>query len=697
MSNRDFLLEIGLEEVPARFVPQAVEQLKSKLVQWLQEQRISYSEAVSYATPRRLAVLIKQMAEKQEDKQEEAKGPSKKIAMDAEGNWTKAAEGFARGQGAAVSELYFKEVNGVEYVYVAKETKGMETLQLLPDLSKLIQSMTFPKNMRWGTQELRFVRPIRWLVALFGEDVIPFEITGIHTGNETYGHRFLGQKVSITQPAEFERLLLAQHVVVNAEERKQAIVNQLEELEASHNWVIPRDSDLLEEVTYLVEYPTALHGEFDPEFLSIPQEVLITSMKEHQRYFPVRDTSGKLLPYFVTIRNGGIDPTGTVTKGNEKVLRARLADARFFYEEDKKLSIPKALAKLEQVVFHEELGTLGDKVKRIREIAAKLSKHIELSEEVSQKVDRTAEICKFDLVSQMVYEFPELQGRMGQEYAILAGEDQEIAQGIYEHYWPRFAGDDLPQTKTGAVVSIADKLDTIVACFSIGIIPTGSQDPYALRRQASGIVQILLKEKWNITLPELFTLALESLEERKLVQRNGQEVIKDLESFFALRIKNRLQEQGIRYDFIDAVTHDLDVELDRIFTKAELLSLEFEKDSFKALVEAFTRVNNLAQKADIEQEHVIPERFEDKVEQELYDALQNIQLEYAQAVEEQDWSTALSSLAKLQQPIEHFFDQVMVMAEDKQVRSNRLTLLQQIAKIVFEYADFSAIVFNSKG
>lgn len=680
-----------------RFVSPAARQLQDKVVSWLEEQRINFSEVQSYATPRRLALLIREMAEMQQDQVEEAKGPAKKIAQDAEGSWTKAAEGFARGQGASPADLYFKEVNGVEYVFLTKETKGNATLEILPQLEQIIKSMTFPKNMRWGTQELKFVRPIKWLVALFGSEVIPFQIAGIHTGNETYGHRFLGSKVTIEQPSEYERALLGQHVVADPKQRRKAIVSQIEELEAFHGWTIPIDEELLEEVTHLVEYPTALSGEFDADFLNIPQEVLITSMKEHQRYFPVRDAAGKLMPHFVTIRNGGIDPTGIVARGNEKVLRARLADARFFYEEDKKLEISTALGKLEQVVFHEELGTVGDKIRRIGDVAHVLSERLQLSAEVQKKVKRTAEICKFDLVSQMVYEFPELQGRMGQEYAILAGEDQEVAQGIYEHYMPRFAGDELPQTTNGAVVSVADKLDTIVGCFSIGIVPTGSQDPYALRRQATGIVQIMLQEKWEVTLTELFKIALDIFEARQLLKRSRAEIISDLEQFFALRIKNRLQEEGIRYDMIEAVSQNIQGKLNSIFTKANILQERFETEGFKALLEAFNRVNNLAQKAPEVETPITPTRFEHQAEHDLYQAYQQVEQEFGAGEREQDWEQAFASLAKLQQPIESFFENVMVMAEDEQVRVNRLALLKQIAKLIFAYADFSAIVFSSKG
>ncbi|GAA0362653.1 glycine--tRNA ligase subunit beta [Bacillus horti] len=694
MSKRDFLLEIGLEEMPARFVPQAVDQLQEKVVHWMEERRIRHTEVRSYATPRRLALWIKEVDELQEDQVEEAKGPAKKIALDSEGNWTKAAEGFARGQEATVEQLYFKEVNGIEYVFITKETKGTQTEELLPQLAQLIQAMNFPKNMRWGTQDLKFVRPIRWLMALFGETIIPFQIAGVSTGNETYGHRFLGKKISISSPETYERQLLAEYVITDAKERKQAIRSQLSEIEEHQKWVIPIDEDLLEEITYLVEYPTALFGEFDQSFLNIPQEVLITSMKEHQRYFPVKNQDGELLSYFVTVRNGGVDPSGTVAKGNEKVLRARLADAQFFYEEDKKQTIPASLSKLGHVVFHEELGTIADKVNRIRSLASSLGSRLEINEVELKATDRTAELCKFDLVSQMVYEFPELQGRMGQEYARLAGETQEVAKGIYEHYMPRFAGDVLPQTQNGSIVSVADKLDTIVGCFSIGIIPTGSQDPYGLRRQATGIVQILLQQKWSVSLGEIFAIAIKNIKEAGLLKKSEEVLLNDLNSFFQLRIKNAMQDQGISYDIIDAVSEEIDIELFSLFNKAQILKEKTKENAFKGLVDAFTRVHNLAQKAELEPSAIAQELFEHNVENELYGQFISAKETFTTYAEQKNWDEAFEALTALQLPIEDFFENVMVMSDDEAIRLNRLALLKQISDTVFKFADFSRIVFS---
>ena len=433
------------------------------------------------------------LADKQEDVNEEVKGPARRIALDETGAWSKAALGFARSQGADPESLFFRELSGVEYAYAQKSSVGVETASLLPEaLPALVTSLTFPKNMRWGSYDLRYVRPIRWLVALHGSELVPFEITGVATGNVTRGHRFLGQDAVIEQPGQYVERLREQHVIVDIAEREAAILAGIRSLSEERGWNIAVKDDLLEEVLFLVETPTVLTVSFDPSFLDIPQEVLITSMREHQRYFPVLNGEGKLLPHFVTVRNGDARSLDVVAKGNEKVLRARLSDAKFFYEEDKKLVIADALAKLDNIVYHEELGTVADKVRRARKIADRMAQHLRADDEMKADVSRTADICKFDLVSQMVYEFPELQGIMGEDYARKAGERERVARGINEHYSPRNAGDKPAASLVGAIVGIADKIDTIVGCFSIGIIPTGSQDPYALRRQAQGIVSTLL-------------------------------------------------------------------------------------------------------------------------------------------------------------------------------------------------------------
>jgi glycyl-tRNA synthetase beta chain len=688
--TKDLLLEIGMEEVPARFVRAAVEQLADKMSKWLDSIHVEYERVESFATPRRITVLVHKVAEKQKDVNEEIKGPSQKIAVDDSGNWSKAALGFAKSQSVEPTQLFFKEIAGVQYVHAAKSSLGIETDSMLSDgIIALIQSLNFPKNMRWGNHEFKFVRPIRWLVALFGEAIIPFEITGISSGRTTRGHRFLGELVDIPSPAAYESTLKAQFVYANIEERSQIIKKQIQDLAADKGWVIAMKPDLLEEVIFLVEYPTVLFGTFNADFLQIPHQVLITSMREHQRYFPVHDNEGSLLPFFVTVRNGNAVALEQVAKGNEKVLRARLQDARFFYQEDQKMSIQSALIRLETIVFHEELGTVGDKVRRIVEISTAFAQLLKLDRSVSSQVQRAAEICKFDLVSLMVYEFPELQGIMGEDYARKAGESDAVSKAILEHYQPKFSGDASPSDITGAIVSIADKIDSIVGCFSIGIIPTGSQDPYALRRQAAGIVQILLDHHLPSKLSELFAIAIQTHQKAGILKRDSEEVSKDLMGFFSLRIKNVLTEQQTRYDIIDAVLATGYDNLSTVVRKAAALSNYVKSADFKGTLESFNRVNNLAAKATIHE--INTNLFQEPVEHQLYEAWVSMHNQFNNHMANTAENEGLEALSALRAPITAFFDGVMVMADNEEVKHNRLALLFNIAADLKQLADFSKL------
>ncbi|GIO55613.1 glycine--tRNA ligase subunit beta [Paenibacillus cineris] len=690
--SKDLLFEIGLEEVPARFLRAAMEQLEERMVKWLEQSRIAYGEVHSYATPRRLAVLVKSVAEKQEDVQEEVKGPSRKIALDENGNWSKAALGFARGQGVDPEQFTFKELNGVEYIYVTKSSNGVETSALLSEaLLGILSSMTFPKHMRWGSYEYKFIRPIRWITALFGTDVIDLEVTGVKSGNVTRGHRFLGTEAVLPEAGAYQEVLRGQHVIVDVKEREGMILEQIESLAAEKNWTIAVKDDLLEEVLFLVETPTVLFGTFDPAFLNIPQEVLITSMREHQRYFPVLDGQGQLLPFFVTVRNGDKRSLDVIAKGNEKVLRARLSDAKFFYEEDQKLEIKDALSKLESIVFHEEIGTVGDKVRRIRRIADQIGEALQISGTDSESVSRAADICKFDLVTQMVYEFPELQGVMGEDYARKAGEREDVAKAVFEHYQPRSASDDVPSSLVGSIVSIADKIDTIVGCFSIGIIPTGSQDPYALRRQSQGIVQILLAKQMPLTLSQLFGIALGVHAELRSLDRQPDDIRKDLAEFFSLRVKKLLSET-LRYDVVDAVISAGFDDVISVVSRGEALMQAVNSgDDFKTTVESFNRVSNLAAKA--EKAEVQEPLFVEEAESNLFRAWQSITADYHAALSERDGAKALALLADIKEAVTKFFDSVMVMAEDERVRANRLGLLASIDRDLKQFADFNKLVW----
>lgn len=690
MSNRDLLIEIGLEEMPARFVTDAMNQLSDKVTNWLIEHNISFEQVESFSSPRRLAVLVHDASEKQKDVELEAKGPAKKIALDQEGNWTKAAMGFTRGQGASVEDIFFKEINGVEYAHINKFIKGKETKEILGELEDVITHLSFPKNMRWGYRELRYVRPIKWIVALFGEEIIPITITNVTSSNKTRGHRFLGHEVEITSPRDYNKLLMSQYVIADYLERKEAITNQIKILEEDNNWEVPIDADLLEEVTNLVEYPTAFYGKFEEEFLSLPEDVLITSMREHQRYFPVKDKNGSLLPYFVAVRNGDHNHLDTVARGNEKVLRARLSDADFFYKEDQKLKIDDLIKKLDKIIYHEEIGSIGDKVRRIQQITKHLSEHLGLNSKTQEKANRAAEICKFDLVTNMVYEFPELQGVMGERYARLSGEEQEVAVAINEHYMPRHADDVSPASTIGAIISLADKLDTIVGCFSIGIIPTGSQDPYALRRMASGVVQILLDKGWNISLEELFEYVLNLFVDANIAKLEKQEIEKELVQFFKLRIKHELNTRNIRYDIIDAVLGSKIGNVGLIIEKAEMLETNKDHQDFKSTIESLSRVVNIAKKG--EEAEINPNLFESNEEKHLYEKFIEVNPKVIESLKNHDVKEAFHLLASLREVIDQYFEHTMVMADDEAIRKNRLAQMVQLANTIYLIGDMNAII-----
>ncbi|KOP83483.1 glycine--tRNA ligase subunit beta [Cytobacillus solani] len=688
MAKRDLLLEIGLEEMPARFVTNSMNQLSDKVQAWLMEKKISFDHIKAFSSPRRLAVLVEGVNEAQEDINEEAKGPARKIALSEDGEWSKAAIGFCRGQGASVEDIFFKEINGVEYVHVKKFIKGQETIVLLPELQHIITAMTFPKNMRWADKELRFVRPIKWIVALFGQEIIPFQITNVETGNWTVGHRFLGGKIEMPEPKKYEEALLGQYVIVNYEERKSAILSQLKRLEEENKWIIPIDEDLLEEVTNLVEYPTALFGRFEEEFLEIPEEVLITSMKEHQRYFPVKSNAGKLLPYFVTVRNGGHEHIDKVAKGNEKVLRARLSDAAFFYKEDQKTPIEASLSKLTSIVYHEEIGTLAEKISRVRKLTNQIAEQINFNSDDKGFADRAAEICKFDLVSNMVYEFPELQGFMGEKYALQKGENLAVAKAINEHYMPRNAEDQTPASNAGAALSIAEKMDTIASCFAIGIIPSGSQDPYALRRQATGIVQTLLTKEWAISLEWIISTSLQLIEDAGIAKKAVEEISKEIIAFFKLRIKHLLQEKHVRYDLIEAVLGSNIGTIPALVKKAVVLETRKEEAGFKESIEALSRVLNISSKAEAIGE-VEKSLFENEYESILYDKFILVNEQLSKEISEDE---TFALLVSMKPEIDQYFDHTMVMADNRDIRENRLSLMGKLANIIKNFANMNEII-----
>lgn len=722
------LFEIGTEEIPAKFMPNILAQLKELAEKKMTELRIPFESVKTYGTPRRMTFIASGVAEAQEDSTVEAKGPSAKIAFvngDIHGEPSKAAQGFARGQGVDVKELVVRD----NYVYAIKHLAGQPVKELLPGLlMDILTSLNFPKNMRWADHDFKFVRPIRWLVALFGEEVIPVEITGVKSGKFSRGHRFLRRSavdaamehesfidaakavlgnaaakaknavasaalgtygaVEIPNADAYEKTLYDNFVMVDQDARRELIRQQVTDMGVAEGGHAEINEDLLEEVNYLVEWPTALCGNFEDKFLALPKECIITPMREHQRYFPVLAEDGSLLNKFITVRNGGKEHLDIVAHGNERVLRARLSDAEFFFDEDRKQSLADRLEKLKTVSFQEGLGNMNDKSNRLVQAADMLAMAINAKVD-KEKLERAALLCKCDLVTGMVIEFTELQGVMGREYAKLDGEAPEVALGIYEHYLPRFAGDELPKTDIGRLVGIADKLDNICATFSRGLAPTGSQDPYALRRQALGIINILLDANYHVSMYKviagsLYLLNIPAEETKKLVPQ--------IAEFLKQRLRNLMIDQGIRYDVVDAVmAEERNDDFADLVARAQALNSFVAAEEAPALIQAATRVANLCKK--IEEETAInPQLFVAPAEGALHDAAVASSKEVLAATVKYDYAAVLAEATKLVAPINKFFEDVMVMDEDVRVKNNRLALLSAVKDITHAVGDLSAIV-----
>lgn len=685
---QDFLLELGFEELPARFINRALAQLSEAVTTRLAQSRLSHGKVHQYSTPRRLALLIEGLQTEQTDLVEEVKGPPLNIAVDQEGNLTKAGQGFLRSQGVEADAVIVKDFQGADYMYIKKEVPGQATKELLkPLVEDVLTHLHFPKNMRWGDYELRYARPLRWIVAIFGDEVIPVKVGPVQAGSTTYGHRQLSSgAVALSSPGEYVRTLREHYVVADAEERRSAIWRQVQDLAGREGVQVLEDGSLLDEVVNLVEYPTAFCGQFAAEYLEMPSEVLITSMKEHQRYFPVYDPEGNLAAKFVGVRNGESNHLDNVVQGNEKVLAARLSDAKFFYDEDLKTRLENNLTKLEGVVFQDRLGTMGDKVRRIQELTGKLADQLGYVDR-KETIVRTALLCKCDLVSQMVYEFPELQGIMGEKYALAQGEDPLVAAGIREHYLPRFAGDTLPAAPEGIVVSIADKLDTLVGYFAVGMIPTGSQDPFALRRQAQGIVQILLQGGCDLSLSHLIETAEAGYGDLTLDAEKKQALL----DFFLARLRVLLTDQGYAYDLIDAAMASRDDRLVSLLEKVKALTEVRTKPSFADLMTGFERVANLAAKAE---SHTLnPEVFTSE-DSAFHEALAGLEEKCEACLAERDWLGILHALGEFRVHVDRFFDDVMIMDPDPAVRSNRLSLLSNALGLYSLCGDLRLIVVN---
>ncbi|MEG6616357.1 glycine--tRNA ligase subunit beta [Peptococcaceae bacterium 1198_IL3148] len=689
---KDFLLEIGIEEIPARFIEPALKQLKELTTKQLSELRIDFDEINTYATPRRLVLYIKELAEQQQSLTKEVKGPAKKAAFDADGNPTKAILGFTKGQGVAVKDLEVRLLNNVEYMYAIKKEEGQSTAKVLTEIApQIISQLHFPKPMRWGDLDYRFARPIRWIVALFGSKIVPFVLADKASGRFTYGHRFLSDgALKVETAADYFEVLKKGYVILDSHQRREIIWQQVQQLAAGVGGKVEPDEDLLQEISNIVEYPTALMGSFKEDYLRLPDEVIITPMREHQRYFPVQDANGKLLPKFIAVRNGTDKYLDIVTAGNEKVLTARLADAQFFYQEDLKTPLADKVDGLKKVVWLEGLGTVYAKVERIAKLAANFADALKANDQQKQQVARGALLAKADLETNMVYEFPELQGIIGREYALRNGEDGAVAEAIYEHYLPRFAGDELPASLPGQVLSLADKMDSIVGCFAIGIQPTGSQDPYALRRQALAIAHIIFAAGLPLSLKDMVVSAYNGYQNNVELKLSLEQVTEEILEFFKQRIKGIFTDEGLSYDTIDAVLEAGFDNLADAWQRGQALTEFRQQAAFNDLLTAFNRANNLAKKSA---STVINETLlQQEAEKELYQKYVTFNNVMDQYLAVKDYQAALNEIAELLTPINNFFEQIMVMVDDEALRNNRLALLYNLANRMKAVADFSKIV-----
>lgn len=688
------LLEIGLEEMPAHIVSPSQQQLAERTKDFLQKNHLSFGEVQAFSTPRRLAVLIREVADKQEDEKVIAKGPAKRIAMNEDGEWTKAAQGFVRGQGMTTEDIFFKDIKGVEYVHVEKFVPGKTAMEVLKGLNEVITAMTFPVSMHWADYTFKYIRPIHWIVALMDDQIIPFSVLDIQTGNQSRGHRFLGHEVTIEHALDYEEALKGEYVIADETERKKMIVSQIHAIATENNWVVDIDADLLEEVANLIEYPTAFYGNFDAQYLTIPKEVLITSMRDHQRYFYVKDQQDQLLPYFISVRNGNSQFIENVAKGNEKVLVARLDDAMFFYNEDKNLTINSCVERLKQVTFHEKIGSMYEKMQRVQRASQVIGEKVGLSAEEMADLDRAAQIYKFDLVTNMVDEFPELQGIMGEKYALLQGEKPAVAQAIREHYMPTSSDGELPESSVGTVLAIADKLDSIFSLFAAGLIPTGSNDPFALRRQAFGVIRMIVDKNWSFQLRTVFSEIVSSLPstDTNLLEKY-QERQEDILGFMKGRIRQLLSNKQLRYDAMDAALGSTQQDVLTIIDTAQTLEKHLSDSVFKSTIESVSRILNLAIKANEEDANVgekpiHTDLFEKPSEWALYEKFKELEEAFPTLSTEEKFH----ALTALRPTIDTFFDENMVMADDAAIRSNRLAMLAAISQLVLSFANVKDLV-----
>ncbi len=688
----NLLLEIGAEEIPAGYIAPALEAIASNLLKKLSAARIEYGDVKTFGTPRRLAVMVEGVATKQPTVSKDVLGPPTKVAFDADGQPTMAAVKFAEKVGVPIKALKSQNTEKGSYLSARVTERGVATKTLLKKfLPEVILATPFPKTMKWAELNIQFARPMYSIVALLGSSIVSFGLGNLKSGRHTYGHSFMHPgKVKIDHPGAYLDSLKNVQVIADIEARKKMVIQEIEHAASAVGGKVLPDDELVDIVTNLVEYPIATAGKFDDEFLEIPREILITAMREHQKYFAVIDESGRLMPYFIAVNNTRTKDLDLVATGHQRVLRARLSDAQFFFRSDVKVSFGPWMEKLEGVLFQAKLGSMQEKVGRVKRLAAYLADAEGMDAGFKARVTRAAELCKADLVSQVVVEFPKLQGVMGRVYAGVAGEPDDVATAVEEHYRPTYSGGQLPKTATGAVLAIADKIDSICGCFSVGFIPTGASDPYALRRQGIGIVNIMLDKGFAFSLNDLIVKSLELFHEK--ADFPIQETLEKVYAFIQNRMAHILVEKGFSKDVVTAVTSAGAENVPNVWQRVKALQDLKGAPDFEPLAAAFKRVVNIIKKtAGGPQGQVREDLLSHATEKELFAAFKEVQVQVAELFLNGDFEKALLIIASLKDPVDAFFDGVLVMAEDAEVRNNRLALLGSIAALFDQFADFSKL------
>ena len=694
------ILEIGTEEIPAQYMENALKDLNQLAKKYLEEARINYKEIRVYGTPRRLILFILNIKEKQEDIFQKIKGPAYSIAYNIDSQPQKPALKFAQSQGINVEDLIVENTKKGEYIFASKSIIGQPTMEILSRIfPEIIKGMQFPKSMRWGEKSFRFIRPIRWILALYGKEIIKFNLNGLDSENITFGNRLLApQKIKISSTQEYFKKLEKNYVIVDPKIRENIVKTDIKQIikEIGGEKII--NEKQLKEIIYLVEYPNAILGKYDKKYLELPKDVLIMVMEKHQKYFPVFKNKHELLPQFIVIINNSKKNASKIREGNENVLKARLEDAKFFYQEDQKILLEKKVDKLKNVIFQENLGSLFDKTERLKLLCDYISDMLQVEQKVKKGLLRSAGLCKADLVTEMVKEFPELQGTMGKEYAVLSGERKEIAEAILEHYLPRFSGDRLPRSKNGIILGIADKVDSITGCFITGLIPTGSQDPYGLRRQSRGLIAIFLKNKLQISLKDIFWKSLYLYQESVSVELkiDPNEIVSQILNFFKQRVKNIFLDEGIRYDVIDAVLAvNGDGNVVVIEHRIKTIEQLYNQPVFRKILNSSSRVLNLSK--NNEETEIDPLLLKEKAELSLYHDYESIYSRTRELISNKEYKKVFKLLGDLCEPVDEFFNQVLVMDKDKDIRKNRIALIKKVGMLFNQIADLSKIVSTKEG